>query len=78
MSRGGKCISYIKREIPARVRESRWKEHVGGLGILKGDSVVRRENSLGVPGKDAHVKKVRIRLGDVDAKHRTVGVADIQ
>lgn len=77
MAKRRKVDSYVERPTPARVRESRRKEHVCRLWILKGDSIVRREDPLSIPRKDAHVEKIRICLGDVDAKHRPVGVADI-
>lgn len=60
------------------VWESLWKEHGGRLGILKSNSVVRREDSLSIPGEDADIKKIRVGLGDINAKHRSIGVTDIQ
>lgn len=46
-----------------------WEKHIGRLGILKGDSVVRREDALSVTRKDTYIEKIRICLGDVNAKH---------
>lgn len=45
------------------------KQYVGRLGILKGDSIVGRENALRVTREDANVEKIGISLGDINAKY---------